>query len=184
MKNHTQHTQVGMGNQQPASEIKSPQTEQEECTEALGGSFKVVTIPATPSYRFDPLMLLKHKYDDIKRKIKTAVTQHSMKWYLSIQIYFSKPKRETMEQVTLHFCGNCQIALKAEDIDENLQELIKKMYSSFLEYQRQGSNWSLDKILKIQIHLVRYKPIKGSSYIPLPIKLRSKKAIINVQNRD
>ena len=30
--------------------------------EALGGSFKVVTIPITPSYQYYPLMLLKHKY--------------------------------------------------------------------------------------------------------------------------
>ncbi|XP_033741829.1 uncharacterized protein LOC117328409 [Pecten maximus] len=30
----------------------------------------------------------------------------------------------------------------------------------------------------------KYSPLKGSSYIPLPIKLRSKHAIINVQNKD
>ena len=34
------------------------------------------------------------------------------------------------------------------------------------------------------LHLIKYKPLKGSSYIPLPIKLRSKHAIVNVQNRD
>ena len=95
-----------------------------------------------------------------------------------------KPKGEITEQVTPHFRGNCQIGLKEADIEEGLQKSIKKIYSSFIEYQRQGSNWTLDKVLKIKIHLVRYKPLKGSNYIPTPIKLRSKHAIVNVQNRD
>ena len=46
--------------------------------EALGGSFKVVTIPITPSYQYDPLMLLKHKYEDIKNEINTATNQSSI----------------------------------------------------------------------------------------------------------
>ncbi|CAG2241237.1 unnamed protein product [Mytilus edulis] len=32
--------------------------------------------------------------------------------------------------------------------------------------------------------MARYRTLKGSSYIPLPIKLRSKHAIINVKNKD
>ena len=58
------------------------------------------------------------------------------------------------------------------------------MYSSFIEYQRQGSNWTIDKVKDLTIHMARYRPLKGSSYIPLPIKLRSKHAIINVKNKD
>ncbi|XP_033729639.1 uncharacterized protein LOC117318793 [Pecten maximus] len=65
-----------------------------------------------------------------------------------------------------------------------MKESIRKMQNSFIEYQRQGSNWTLDKVIQIQIHFARYRPLKGSSYIPLPIKLRSKHAIINVQNED
>ena len=152
--------------------------------EALGGSFKVVTIPITPSYQYNPLMLLKHKYEDIKNKINTVTNQSSIKWYLSLQVQFSKPKGEITEQVSPRFRGNCQIFLKSADIEESLQDSIKKIHSSFIVYQRQGSYWTLDKVLKIKIHLVKYKPLKGSSYIPLPIKLRSKHAIVNVQNRD
>ncbi|XP_021351034.1 uncharacterized protein LOC110448879 [Mizuhopecten yessoensis] len=65
-----------------------------------------------------------------------------------------------------------------------MRESIRKIQNSFTEYQRQGSNWTLDKVIQIQIHFAKYKPLKGSSYIPLPIKLRSKHAIINVQNKD
>lgn len=59
-----------------------------------------------------------------------------------------------------------------------------KMFNSFIEYQREGSNWVLDKVLGVTVHIVQYNPIKGSSYLSLPAKLASKKAIVNVQNTD
>ena len=186
MKNHSQplFNSSGAYQQHRKQEGRGEEPIKECSEEALGGSFKVVTIPFTPTYRYDPLMLLKHKYEVIKKKINTATNQSSIKWYLSLQVQFSKPNGDTKEQVSPHFRGNCQISLKSADIEENLQDSIKKIHSSFIEYQRQGSNWTLDKVLKIKIHLVKYKPLQGSSYIPLPIKLRSKHAIVNVQNRD
>ena len=65
-----------------------------------------------------------------------------------------------------------------------MKESMKKMFTSFLEFQREGSNWTVDKVKNINIHIVKYKPLNGSSYIPLPAKLASKKAIVNVQNND
>ena len=93
-------------------------------------------------------------------------------------------KGDDMETVEPHFRGKCQTALKMEDIEEGMKESIKKMYNSFIEYQRQGSNWTVDKVVDVTIHMARYRPLRGSSYIPLPIKLRSKHAIINVKNKD
>ena len=41
-----------------------------------------------------------------------------------------------------------------------------KIVSSFVEYQREGSNWAADKIIEMNIHVINYNPLKGSSYIP------------------
>jgi hypothetical protein len=92
--------------------------------------------------------------------------------------------RKGDENETLHFRAKCQISLKIEDTDERFKESIKKMYTSFIEFQRQGSNWTIDKVVNLTIHMARYRPLKGSSYILLPIKLRSKHAIINIKNKD
>ena len=51
-------------------------------------------------------------------------------------------------------------------------------------YQKEGSGWSLDQVLHLDLNIAQYKPLKGSSYIPLPKKLSNKKAIINVKNSD
>ncbi|CAG2215764.1 unnamed protein product [Mytilus edulis] len=96
----------------------------------------------------------------------------------------SRRKEDAIETAEPHFRGKCQTSLKLEDIEAGLKESIKKMYTSFIEYQRQGSNWTVDKVVDLTIHMARYRPLKGSSYIPLPIKLRSKHAIVNVKNKD
>ena len=55
---------------------------------------------------------------------------------------------------------------------------------SLEQFQRQGSNWRFHSVLILDIHTVRYEPLDGSSYIPLPAYLGVKKAIINRKNED
>ena len=52
------------------------------------------------------------------------------------------------------------------------------------DYQKNGSGWYFKEVISFEIHIVDYKPIKGSSYIPLPEFLLRKKAIINMENKD
>ena len=47
-----------------------------------------------------------------------------------------------------------------------------------------GSGWRFRSIVSLNVFTVEYKALKGSSYIPLPNCLASKKAIINMQNED
>jgi hypothetical protein len=55
-----------------------------------------------------------------------------------------------------------------------------KMHTSFIEFQRPGCNWTVDRVLDLTIHITRYSPRRGSNYMPLPSRLRSKHVIINV----
>lgn len=101
-----------------------------------------------------------------------------------MQVRFKKEKKDQTEMVEPYFHGRCHIALKVEDFEQSIIDSNKKIMPSFLEYQRQGSNWTLDKIIGLTLNIAKYKPLRGSSFIPLPIKLRVKKAIVNVQNTD
>ena len=68
----------------------------------------------------------------------------------------------------------------AEIIDEMEQEMISNMEN----FNRRGSNWMFKNVIRLEIHFVRWNPLKGSSWIPLPAKLANKKALINMKNRD
>ena len=52
------------------------------------------------------------------------------------------------------------------------------------KFQRQGSNWKFSSVLSLDLHTVKYEPLGGSSYIPLPDFLAAKKVIINLKNED
>ncbi len=60
----------------------------------------------------------------------------------------------------------------------------EKILESMAKYQKEGSGWRLKRVLELEIHVVEYNPLDGSSYIPLPEKLRGKMAIVNVKNED
>ena len=55
---------------------------------------------------------------------------------------------------------------------------------SLVKFQSQGSNWRFHSVLNLDLHTVKYEPLGGSSYIPLPKFLAAKKAIINLTNED
>ena len=52
------------------------------------------------------------------------------------------------------------------------------------KFQRQGSNWRFHSVLSLDLNTVKYVPLGGSSYIPLPKFLAAKKEIINLKNED
>ena len=47
-----------------------------------------------------------------------------------------------------------------------------------------GSGWFFYKIIKLELHIVSYRPLRGNTWIPLPKELADKKAIINMKNKD
>ena len=51
-------------------------------------------------------------------------------------------------------------------------------------WSARGSGWVLERIMVAYVNVARYQPLRGGTYLELPQKLKNKKAIINVQNRD
>ena len=54
------------------------------------------------------------------------------------------------------------------------------MIEKLATFQSIGSGWRLHCIMQLEFHTVRYNPVRGESYIPLPKELANKKAIINM----
>ena len=58
----------------------------------------------------------------------------------------------------------------------------EEILENMAKYSSGGSNWKVSNILKIDINMINYNPLKAGSYIPLDKMLADKKAIINIQN--
>ncbi|KAL5246206.1 hypothetical protein ACI65C_013614 [Semiaphis heraclei] len=72
--------------------------------------------------------------------------------------------------------------------ETNLDEIYKEMKSKILyEHERvsdslRGSQWVLVSINTLNVAINKYAPIKGSSYIPTPVKIVKRKSVLNVKN--
>ena len=70
----------------------------------------------------------------------------------------------------------------------NVKKIIGESKEKIIEgisiYQNNGSNWYFDRVHQLEIHTNEFRPIQGSSYIPLPDWIMRKKAIVNIQNKD
>ena len=76
------------------------------------------------------------------------------------------------------------INLESTDVKEILPVMIRQILNKISEFQHNGSNWYFKEVLNLEIHTVSYKPMKGSSYIPLLDFIMRKKCILNLENKD
>ena len=60
-------------------------------------------------------------------------------------------------------------------------KLIARIDENIANFQQRGSNWVFVSINQLEIHLDNFIPLGGSSYIPLPKKIRDKNAVINMK---
>jgi hypothetical protein len=73
------------------------------------------------------------------------------------------------------------MSLQSAQLEEQIQEACVKVTNSLQEFQRDGSGWVIECILKLQVKTAKYSPITGNSYFPLPKHLQGKKALLNIQ---
>ena len=74
--------------------------------------------------------------------------------------------------------------IEGTNVKKILKEMINEILNTISIYQKNGSGWYFKEVIRLEIHIVDYKPLKGETYIPLPEFLQKKKAIINLQNKD
>ena len=66
-----------------------------------------------------------------------------------------------------------------------LDESIEKVVNLLDAWINAGSGWVIYNVERIHINVANYEPLSGSSYIPLPEKLRNAmKVLINFKNKD
>ena len=87
-------------------------------------------------------------------------------------------------QDKVYFHSNTHINLNSTDVKELLNKLFREIIENVNTYTKNGSGWYFKEVVQLEIHTTEYKPITGSSYIPLPDWIMRKKAIVSVRNSD
>ena len=88
------------------------------------------------------------------------------------------------------FPFHSNIEVNIEGTDENdiyiiMTDTILERIANLINWSSGGgSGWVFYKIIKLELHTVSYRPLRGNIWIPLPKELADKKAIINMKNKD
>ena len=132
---------------------------------------------------FDPLSFM-----DGARENMTGLLRNNRntKVKLILKCYMISERDNLIRDFPFH----SEIEVNVEGTDEN--EIYITMTDTILERIANlingssggGSGWVFYKIIKLELHTVSYRPLRGNTWIPLPKELADKKAIINMKNKD
>ena len=64
--------------------------------------------------------------------------------------------------------------------DRSIQTIEERIQN----FNQRGSNWRFERVLSLDAHFTDFQPLRGSTFIPLPKKIRDKKAVIDMKNDD
>ena len=90
---------------------------------------------------------------------------------------------EVVETVEFFFRTLQEPVYSSTDLEIMYQRMTAKMLETFSAYLKNESGWMFKRILRLDITLSKNRPVRGSSYIPLPKGLRKTRSLINVQNK-
>ena len=105
-------------------------------------------------------------------KINASLALSLKKQDINGEVLFTDTSLRTTTQIIFH----------GTDLEKWFQSLVRVMLVKYENMPQQGSNWTLGSIDDLELHISKYTPLQGSSYIPLPPKIAAKKAVINIKN--
>ena len=114
-------------------------------------------------------------------------TMKSVKIQFSLLVRFYMIRDEKLQQMDHYFNRMWPVILNEHNMDiltTSLNKFIDEVKGEIEAWSERGSGWIMDKILEAFINVAQYQPMRGGSYIPLPTKLKNKKAVLNIQNID
>ena len=110
---------------------------------------------------------------------------NGIKFHLAVKVQLRKDNPDGSEEYTDPVLRHKQEALlQASEINEDLNKAILHLLEMHKKWTQRGSGWVVDRVQTLWLDIARYQILRGGSYIPLPAAVRSKKAVINVKNRD
>lgn len=91
-------------------------------------------------------------------------------------------KLNTGDKGTANFLSKYKILLNETEVDNLLKVMEKEIIDRIDKWVGMGSGFIVSKIRAHTIRFYKFKALTGSSYIPLPEKLKNKKGLINIKN--
>ena len=136
--------------------------------------------------RQDPLIQLQNTRLLIKNNLlKVLKEMKGLKFNEVLKITFEKQKGDELIEEKPYFNTKKQTLTNEVEITNFLETTQQQIVNKIERWISKGSAWIIKSVDGHFINVVRYRPLRGSSYIPLPKELKNPaKGIINIKNND
>ena len=84
-----------------------------------------------------------------------------------------------------NFSSEIEVNLDGTDEDDLFIRMTERAMENIASQQQvEGSGWRFHSIIRLELHVVSYNPLRGEAWVALAKELANKNAIINPQNKD
>ena len=164
--------------------VPAPRTKIEQTDKPLKGYTKSYEISIKSNK--DPLAQLQNTRKAIEHHAITLLNEmKGFKYVETLKVTFSKMSGGEIVIKTAYFNSIAQTIINEMEIADSLQLSKQQILNKIAQWISEGSGWTIQSVDNHYLNIVKYKPLKGSSYIQLPSELRnSAKGLINMKNED
>ena len=156
-------------------------TQKEQALQGFTRSYEI-----SITNRQDPLIQLQNARLVIKSNLLKILNEmKGLKFNETLKITFEKQKGDELIKKEAYFNAKAQTVTNEIEIVELLQITQQQIINMIQQWISEGSGWTIQSVDGHFINIVKYRPLRGSSYIPLPEELQNPaKGIINMKNND
>ena len=136
--------------------------------------------------RQDPLIQLQNTRLLINNNLLKILNEmKGLKFNETLKIMFEKQNGDELIEDSAYLNAEKQTVTNDTEIVELLQITQQQILNKIQKWISKGSGWTIKSVDGHFINVIKYKPLRGNSYIPLPKELQNPaKGIINMKNND
>ena len=153
---------------------------------AFGKGVEVQTILPDDDEKSDVILFLESNKRRVKRFLQKKLKESkAIKWYLTLQVKFVKINQSNNYiEAQPYFRNRCVTSFHKSELNKQISSAFASLLNKFALWIRDSSGWILEEVLRLDVNVGRFQPLKGKSYFKLPNHLKKKRAVINIQNKD
>ena len=158
----------------------APKTKIEQTNKALKGYTKSYEINIKNNK--DPLVQLQTTKITVAYHIMNILkSMKGLKVVETLKVTFKKDVGGEIVYKSAYFNTPAKIIINNQEITESLEVSKQNILNKIAVWISEGSGWTIQSIDNHYLNVVKYQPMRGSSYIQLPKELRG---LINIKNKD
>ena len=172
---------------QPAQPQQQPDAAQPQPAQQPQAALNNTITSSTfiPTNNRDLLAAFRELENQVQEELRRRLNRNrGIRAYITVDANYTRESVDGTQRIIQHFRSRAMVFNSEDDIAEHLAEMMREIFAHSQDFEAQGSGWNLEEIINIQLHIVTYEPLSGSSYIPSPPEVQKTRAVLNIHNDD